>query len=93
MQNLYFVLYGNFDYKVYEDSLRTIKDTKSINGKPPTRHQIQFGERCGLGWTLGEEILFDEDEKEKDFGYNHDSLREDFDFASNSIERNMDRNL
>jgi hypothetical protein len=42
MQNVYFVLYGDFDYK-YEGN--------------------QFGERCGLGWTIGEEILYSKHEE------------------------------
>jgi hypothetical protein len=37
MQNVYFVLYGEFDY-TYEGN--------------------RLGERCGLGWTIGEEILY-----------------------------------
>jgi len=37
MKNVYFVLYGDFDYR-FEGS--------------------SFGERCGLGWTIGEEILY-----------------------------------
>ena len=37
MKNVYFVFYGEFDYK--------------------TGGTI-FGDRCGLGWTIGEEILF-----------------------------------
>ena len=41
MNNVYFVLYGEFDY---------IKDADE-----------QFGERCGLGWTIGEEILYHKD--------------------------------
>ena len=41
MNNVYFVLYGEFDY---------MKDDVE-----------QFGERCGLGWTIGEEILFHKD--------------------------------
>lgn len=27
-------------------------------------NEEQFGERCGLGWTIGEEILFHKDESE-----------------------------
>ena len=42
MKNVYFVLYGEFDYK-HEGN--------------------QFGERCGLGWTIGEEILYNKDEE------------------------------
>jgi hypothetical protein len=56
------VLYGNFDYKVQEDISINSKDSKPQS--KVTRKQVQFGERCGLGWTLGEEILFDEDETE-----------------------------
>jgi hypothetical protein len=41
MQNVYFVLYGDFDYK-YEGNV--------------------IGERCGLGWTIGEEILYSKHE-------------------------------
>merc|ERR1711893_96426 len=41
MNNVYFVLYGEFDY---------MKDDVE-----------QFGERCGLGWPIGEEILFHKD--------------------------------
>lgn len=41
MQNVYFVLYGDFDYK-YEGNV--------------------IGERCGLGWTIGEEILYSKQE-------------------------------
>ena len=37
MKNVYFVLYGEFDYQ-----------SKAVN----------FGDRVGLGWTIGEEILF-----------------------------------
>jgi hypothetical protein len=39
MPNVYFVLYGDFDYR-FEGS--------------------SFGERCGLGWTIGEEIIYTE---------------------------------
>ena len=42
MQNVYFVLYGEFDYK-FEGG--------------------QFGERCGLGWTIGEEVLYSKSEE------------------------------
>jgi len=44
MNNVYFVLYGEFDYMKGGDE--------------------QFGERCGLGWTIGEEILFHEPEED-----------------------------
>ena len=37
MKNVYFVLYGEFEY---------------ISSAQP------FGNRVGLGWTIGEEILF-----------------------------------
>lgn len=37
MHNVYFVLYGEFDYFSEKD---------------------KFGDRVGLGWTIGEEILF-----------------------------------
>lgn len=37
MKNVYFVLYGEFDY---------------------VSQMQQFGDRVGLGWTIGEEILF-----------------------------------
>ena len=37
MKNVYFVLYGDFDYMSQEAA---------------------FGETVGLGWTIGEEILF-----------------------------------
>ena len=35
MPNVYFVLYGEFEYR---------------------NQGAMFGERCGLGWTIGEEI-------------------------------------
>ena len=37
MNNVYFVLYGEFDYE---------------------KKDCEFGSRVGLGWTIGEEILF-----------------------------------
>ena len=37
MKNVYFVLYGDFDYESKE---------------------AKFGEQVGIGWTIGEEILF-----------------------------------
>ena len=40
MKNIYFVLFGEFDY-----------ETETWGRK-------RFGERVGLGWTIGEEILF-----------------------------------
>jgi hypothetical protein len=39
---VYFVLYGELTFKVRVD------DCEPVN----------FGEVCGLGWTIGEEILF-----------------------------------
>ena len=44
MKNVYFVFYGEFNYKTG----RTI-----------------FGKSCGLGWTIGEEILFHKSEPVK----------------------------
>ena len=37
MPNVYFVLYGEFEYR--------------FNDEP-------FGEKCGLGWTVGEEVMY-----------------------------------
>jgi len=37
MKNVYFVLYGEFEF---------------------VWHSSSFGERIGLGWTIGEEVLF-----------------------------------
>ena len=47
MKKVYFVLYGAFDYKY-------IEHTKTSKKADP----VVFGERCGLGWTVGEEVIF-----------------------------------
>lgn len=47
MKKVYFVLYGAFDYKYVEQT----KASKKID-------PVVFGERCGLGWTVGEEVIF-----------------------------------
>ena len=47
MKKVYFVLYGAFDYKY-------VSPTKGNKKSDP----IVFGERCGLGWTVGEEVIF-----------------------------------
>ena len=46
MKNVYFVLYGDFDYES--------KETK-------------FGDQVGIGWTIGEEILFSKADPVKRF--------------------------
>ena len=45
MRKVYFVLYGAFDFKY------TVKTGKQTD-------YITFGERIGLGWTVGEEVQF-----------------------------------
>jgi len=63
VQNIYFVLYGKFDYKVWEE-VQNDTDTSGTDAPERvispdgTKHQVAFGERVGLGWTIGEEILF-----------------------------------
>ena len=47
MRKVYFVLYGAFDFK---------QSVKMKHGNQ-TEH-VQFGERIGLGWTMGEEVEF-----------------------------------
>lgn len=44
MKNVYFVMYGEFDYQ---------------------QSEATFGDRVGLGWTIGEEILFSKGEEVK----------------------------
>ena len=44
MKNVYFVMYGEFDYQ---------------------QQEATFGDRVGLGWTIGEEILFSKSEEVK----------------------------
>jgi len=46
MKNVYFVLYGDFDYESGEAGAK-------------------FGEQVGIGWTIGEEILFSKAETAK----------------------------
>ena len=46
MKNVYFVLYGDFDYESKE---------------------AKFGEQVGIGWTIGEEILFSKADPVKRF--------------------------
>lgn len=45
MKNVYFVLYGDFDYESGEAGAK-------------------FGEQVGIGWTIGEEILFNKERKD-----------------------------
>lgn len=46
MKNVYFVLYGDFDYQSQE---------------------ANFGDQVGLGWTIGEEIMFSKADPVKRF--------------------------
>jgi hypothetical protein len=69
--NIYFVLYGKFDYKVWEEVKNNDTETSGTEGPSKvvspdgTKQQVSFGERCGLGWTIGEEILFNDKDHEE----------------------------
>ena len=58
------MLYGQFDYKVWEDvegniaEKSNVKNDKESGNNTGEKVQVAFGERCGLGWTIGEEVLF-----------------------------------
>lgn len=50
---MYFVMYGHF-------ALQSKKIEDEGNSNESTPKSGKFGELLGLGWTIGEEILYDE---------------------------------
>ncbi len=53
-KKFYFVLYGEFDFE-------ETKKLGKINPKTKKEatEQVKFGEPVGLGWTIGEEVIFE----------------------------------